>query len=230
MATIAVFLALGGTGYAALSGKDKKKVRTIADQEISAQAGGLSVANAANAANASNAANAANAANAVTAANAANAANADKLDNLDSLDIGLGFFTGRVDDLLLTGSTGNAPSGVTSSTNEIVLANQTMTLSPNRTIVMRNLRVSLSQSMGCSGTCGGSEFGVAHLEAFAPGSGSVTTSVSCNIITLTTTCTAAGPSGTVPAGSSLRVSFSETGDAQYNSGTDALFSWQATAN
>ena len=40
---------MGGVGYAALKGKDKKKVRAIADQEITKQAPGLSVANAARA-------------------------------------------------------------------------------------------------------------------------------------------------------------------------------------
>jgi hypothetical protein len=52
IACIALFLAMGGAGYAALKGKDKKKVRAIADQEITKQAAGLSVANSANAANA----------------------------------------------------------------------------------------------------------------------------------------------------------------------------------
>ena len=58
IACLALFLAMGGAGYAALKGKDKKKVRAIADREISKQAPGLSVANARNAANAQNAANA----------------------------------------------------------------------------------------------------------------------------------------------------------------------------
>jgi hypothetical protein len=58
VAIIAVVLAVGGTAAAALNKKDKKKVRNIADQEISKQAPGLSVANAANAANATQAANA----------------------------------------------------------------------------------------------------------------------------------------------------------------------------
>ncbi len=49
IACIALFLAMGGAGYAALKGKDKKKVRAIADQEISKQAPGLSVGNAGNA-------------------------------------------------------------------------------------------------------------------------------------------------------------------------------------
>jgi hypothetical protein len=52
VACVALFVALGGVGYAALTGKDKKKVRGIADQEIAKQAPGMKVANAGNAANA----------------------------------------------------------------------------------------------------------------------------------------------------------------------------------
>jgi hypothetical protein len=52
IACVALFVAMGGVGYAALNGKHKKKVRAIADQEISKQASGLSVANAAHAATA----------------------------------------------------------------------------------------------------------------------------------------------------------------------------------
>jgi hypothetical protein len=60
VAIIAVILAVGGTATAALNKKDKKKVRSIADSEITKLAPGLSVANAANASNAANAAKAAN--------------------------------------------------------------------------------------------------------------------------------------------------------------------------
>jgi hypothetical protein len=49
VACLALFIALGGVGYAALKGKDKKKVRVIADQEIAKQAPGMKVANAGNA-------------------------------------------------------------------------------------------------------------------------------------------------------------------------------------
>jgi hypothetical protein len=84
VALIALFVALGGSGYAALSGKDKKKVRAIADQQIAAKAGGLSVANAASAQSAANAANAQNAANATNAQNAANATNANALGGFPS--------------------------------------------------------------------------------------------------------------------------------------------------
>jgi hypothetical protein len=52
LAFVALFVALGGVGYAALNGKDKKKVRAIADQEIAKHAPGLKVSNAASAENA----------------------------------------------------------------------------------------------------------------------------------------------------------------------------------
>ena len=49
VAFLALFAAMGGVGYAALKGKDRAKVRNIADQEITKHASGLSVSNAANA-------------------------------------------------------------------------------------------------------------------------------------------------------------------------------------
>jgi hypothetical protein len=221
MATIAVFLALGGSGYAALNAKDKKKVKAIADQEITAQAGSLSVAKAANA----DKANTANSAD-----NATNAANSDKLDNLDSSDIGIGFLTGRVVDLGLTGSTANPPSGVSAASTEATVANQNLTLTPNQAIVIRNFRVSLTQGMGCSSSCPTGHVGIARLLAYAPTATSPFEIFSCNIPPGTFGCTAVGPSATIPAGSWLGVSFTRAGNAQYTAGTDALFSWQATAN
>jgi hypothetical protein len=50
VAVIAVILALGGTAFAALSKKERKTVRKIADTEITKKAPGLSVANSANSA------------------------------------------------------------------------------------------------------------------------------------------------------------------------------------
>jgi len=61
VAVIALIMALGGSAYA-LSKKDKKQVRNIADQEITKKAPGLAVASAGTAANATNATNAADAA------------------------------------------------------------------------------------------------------------------------------------------------------------------------
>ena len=92
---------------------------------------------------------------------------------------------------------------------------------------MRNFDVELSQPLGCGGICGSVEVGVAHLEAL--NSGVVTASLTCEIQTTASSCSAAGPSATVPPGSLLRANFTRTGDAQYNTNTDALFSWQATA-
>lgn len=51
IACVALFVAMGGVGYAALKGKEKKKVRHIADQEIAKQAPGLGVGSAMNADN-----------------------------------------------------------------------------------------------------------------------------------------------------------------------------------
>jgi hypothetical protein len=76
VALLALVLAVAGTATAALTGKDKSKVRNIADQEIAKAAPGLSVLSATNATNASNAANASNATNATNATNAANASSA----------------------------------------------------------------------------------------------------------------------------------------------------------
>jgi hypothetical protein len=61
VALVAVVLVAGGTATAALTGKDKKSVKTIADREIIAQAGNLSVASARNATNATSASTASNA-------------------------------------------------------------------------------------------------------------------------------------------------------------------------
>lgn len=52
VAIVAVILAVGGTATAALTKKDKKQVKNIANKQIDAKAPGLSVANAANSANA----------------------------------------------------------------------------------------------------------------------------------------------------------------------------------
>jgi hypothetical protein len=71
VALLALVLAAGGTATAALTGKDKGKVRSVVDQEIAKAAPGLSVASAAQAQNAANAATAANATNAANAGNAA---------------------------------------------------------------------------------------------------------------------------------------------------------------
>jgi hypothetical protein len=240
MATIALFIALGGGSYAALSGKDKKKVKAIADQEIAAQAAGLSVAKAANATNAGHADTAgsadkaASADKATSADSAANAVNADNLDNLDSLDIGLGFFTGRLDNMaVVSGINVGAPSGVSTAQNDATtaLSDENLTLSPNRAMVMRRLSVTLTAPVVCGGVCGAGHNVSVRIVSFPPGSGTVAALISCSIAVAASSCTAAGPSGPVVANSSLRVNAVTAGNAQFAATTtDVQFSWEATAS
>ena len=153
--------------------------------------------------------------------------NADQLDNLDSSDIGLSFFTGRVSNLLATGTTGSAPSGLSGASSTSVVADQIATLSPSQGIVMRDLSVILTQPVGCGGLCGSTENVTVALEALS--GTSVATSISCNVLTGGSSCTAAERSATVAASSPLRLTVSKSGDAQIAAGTDAMFSWRATA-
>jgi hypothetical protein len=163
------------------------------------------------------------------------AVNADKLDNLDSTDIGLGYFTGRINNLSTTapkGTTGNAPSGVGTATTTTTLDLQNMTLSPDRTIVVRRLAVTLTQPVACdAGICGaGAEQAIVHLESFAPGATSPTTSLNCAMNFDQSTCGTNAAAGPIVARSLLRVSITTTGDVGFAAGTDALFSWQAAAS
>ena len=249
VASIAVFLALGGGAFALTLPKNsvgprqiKKngvrgpdvlesslgKVPNAAHADTATSATDATHADSAtNADNASHADAAASADTATSADNAANAANADKLDNLDSTDIGLGFFTGRVKDLQSTGTTGSPPSGLSTATTQAAVTDQDLTLSPGRSIVMRDLSVSLTQAVACGGICGSGENVTVALQALS--GTTVSTSISCNILTTFSSCAATGPSGTVTANSPLRLAISKSGDAQIPAGTDALFSWRATA-
>ena len=249
MASVAVFLALGGGAFAltlprnsvgprqikknGVRGPDVLesslgKVPSAAHANAATSADSATQADTATHANDASHADTATSANTATSAdNSANAANADKLDNLDSTDIGLGFFTGRVKDLQSTGTTGSAPSGLSTAITTAVVADQDLTLSPSRSIVMRDLSVSLTQAVGCGGICGAGENVTVALQALS--GNSVSTSVTCNILTTFSSCTATGPSGTVAANSPLRLAISKSGDAQIPAGTDALFSWRATA-
>jgi len=69
-----------------------------------------------------------------------------------------------------------------------------------------------------------------RIEAFAPSATSPTASISCTIVPLNSSCTAAGPSATVPANSSLRVSVTVQPDSTVTATTDLLFSWKAAAS
>jgi hypothetical protein len=73
VAIVALFLALGGSGYAALSGKDKKAVKRIAANQITASAPGLSVKHAGSADSATNAGHAGSADSATNAGHASTA-------------------------------------------------------------------------------------------------------------------------------------------------------------
>jgi hypothetical protein len=75
VALLALVLAAAGTATAALTGKDKKKVRSIADQEIAKTAAGLSVSSA-QTANSAQSANSANSAGSAQTANTAQNATA----------------------------------------------------------------------------------------------------------------------------------------------------------
>ncbi|MDX6615369.1 MAG: hypothetical protein QOD60_460 [Solirubrobacterales bacterium] len=96
IAIIALILAVAGTATAALNSKDKKKVKKIADQEITAKAPGLSVASAGSATSATNATNAANATNATTAAGA-NAVNGFSVTSFNHRNIAPNYDSGFVD-------------------------------------------------------------------------------------------------------------------------------------
>lgn len=216
MASVAVFLALGGAAYALTLPKDSVGPKQIKSNGVKGKDALESSFD-----------QVPSAADADTAQNAINAANADKLDNLDSSDIGLGFFTGRVNGIGPAGTKGSPPSGLSTANLDPDLADEDLTLSPSRDIVMRGLSVTLTQPVGCSGICGAPEFVTVRIEGFT--GASATGSISCNIFFAGSTCTAAGPSTVVAPSSGLRLDVSITGDVQIPAGTDALFSWRATA-
>lgn len=100
VAGVALVVALAGTAIAGpsaiksvLNKKEKKQTKNIANNQINALAGGLSVANARNATNATTATN---------ATSATTATNADLLDNLDSRQLSPAAGVNRTADLTLT--------------------------------------------------------------------------------------------------------------------------------
>jgi hypothetical protein len=81
---------------------------------------------------------------------AAKAPDADKLDGLDSSEIGLGFFTGRLNNLPTGGLAlaNGAPSGVTPTPDQVNFTTSPYTtLSPNRPIVIRDISVEFTNSV-----------------------------------------------------------------------------------
>jgi hypothetical protein len=155
----------------------------------------------------------------------AKAPDSERLDGLDSSDVGLGFFTGRVNNLP-TGSlsSGNgAPSGVTASadTGNFTTTSNT-TLSPNRPIVARDLSVRLTNP--AAGSFIGRTAFVAAVEPM-----NTLVSFECEIPPGSTTCSQAGPSATIPASTPLIFVVSNLAMETQPASTDALFSWRASA-
>jgi hypothetical protein len=224
MATIAVFIALGGGAYALSLPKNSVGPRQLKTNAVTGhdalESSFGKVPSAAHADSATNADHASQADSATTAANA------NTLDNLDSSAIGLGFFTGRVNDLATPpgGTKGSSPSGVDTIRDSTAVSGQDLTLSPSVPIVMRDLSVLMNQPLGCSGICGSSENATVTLESI-DGSGSV----SCTILTTQDSCSTAGPSATVSPRSRLRLNIRLSGDAQFTANSAAMFSWRATA-
>src|SRR5262249_10003830 len=173
-------------------------------------------------------------ASAGSASSAESAASADKLDNLDSLDIGLGYFTGRLNNMNTPlGSVVGAPSGVSAAADvSAAIRDQDRTLSPNRTIVLRRLTARLNDPVVCAAPgCGPGDNIVVAIDALPPDSDTVTTSLSCAIPTSGLSCTSMDESAAVPPGSTLRVRVTTFGAGEFfTASTDALFSWVATAN
>jgi len=243
MATIAVFIALGGGAYALSLPKNSVGPRQLKTNAVTGRdalessfgqvpsaAHADSADSAAHAVTATSADSATNAAHADNATSADSATNADKLDNLDSSAIGLGFFSGRVNGLagLPNGTKGSAPTGLSTQQNSTAVVTQDMTLSPDVPIVMRDLSVLLNQPLGCSGICGAGENATVTLGALQ-GTGATAATLSCTILTTQDSCKAAGPSATVPPSSRLRINITVSGDAQFAANSAAMFSWRATA-
>ncbi len=165
-----------------------------------------------------------------SAADAVSAGDANTLDGLDSCDVGLGFLTGRINDLAPGVSTHGAPSGVTVEPQSGIFHENSrfMTLSPNRPIVMRDLSVKLTKPLQNNGSAFanlrfynpdtmaiGGDFDC----AFGPGAGA-------------STCSDSGNSAVVPPNSPLTLWVTDNGAPccpAIQAGTDAMFSWRASA-
>src|SRR6476660_1777844 len=147
VATIAVFLALGGAAYAATLGKNtvgSKQVKPNSLKGVDIRESSLGKVP--KAANADNAQTAATATNAQTAANANNAGS---LDNLDSPAFGAGILIGHIKGLTGVTDTNErgAPSGLSTATgggSDTPIAMWT----PNVPIVASDLSVRLTAAPG----------------------------------------------------------------------------------
>jgi hypothetical protein len=136
-------------------------------------------------------------------------------------EVGLGFFTGRVNDLSLSSDSAGAVSGMSQAV--AVGANPlggVETLSPDRPIRMSELfaRSSVALPNGAA----------VYLNAYAPG-GAFITQILCQIAAGGSECAVAGPSGVVPPHSLLQVTVDINPANPPPVGTDVLFSWRAQA-
>jgi len=216
VATIAVFLALGGAAYAAIGkntiGSRQVKPNSLKGVDIRESSLGK-VPKAANADNAQTAANATNAGNAQTAANATNATNAGSLDNLDSPAFGAGILLGHMTGLTTTADTNDsgAASGLSNATgSDTPIAMWT----PNVPIVASDLAVRLTAAPGTGAT-----------RTFFIQAQTGPTSVSCPISGSALTCNSGATSAVLPAGSLVELRESTNSTAPVAS--DALFGWRA---
>jgi len=157
------------------------------------------------------------------------AVDADELDGLDSAEVGLGFFTGRLNNLP-TGDfalANGAPSGVTATPDTVNFTTSPYTtLSPNRPIVLRDLAVTLTNPVV------GTFLEQRSISIAAVEPGNTLVSFGCQIGVGESSCVAAGPSPVVPARTRLVFLVANLlgpgGQAQ-TAGTGALFSWRASA-
>jgi hypothetical protein len=219
VATIAVFLALGGAAYAATLAKNtvgSRQVKPNSLKGVDIRESSLGkVPKAAHADNAQTAASATNAGNAQTAANATNAGNAQTLDNLDSSAFGTGILIGHMTGLTTVTDTNDsgAASGLSNSTlggSDTPIAMWT----PNVPIVASDLAVRLTAAPGAGAT-----------RTFFIQAQAGPTSVSCPISGAALTCNSGAASAVLPAGS--LVEFRESTNSTAPAPADALFGWRA---
>src|SRR4051794_26679683 len=200
VATIAVFLALGGAAYAAVLGKNtigSRQVKPNSLKGVDIRESSLGKVpksahadNAQTAVSATNAANATNATSAGNAQTAANANNAGSLDNLDSPAFGAGILIGHMANLTSVTDTNErgAPSGLSTATgggSDTPIAMWT----PNVPVVASDLAVRLTAAPGAGAT-----------RTFYIQAQTGPTSVSCPISGAALTCNSGTASAVLPAG------------------------------
>jgi hypothetical protein len=132
-------------------------------------------------------------------------------------DVGLGFFTGRVNDLATASGRAGAVSGVSPASGD---RRDVWMLSPDRPIRLRELAATLAVS-----PMGPVDLTVT-LNAYGPPTGiDLAAQLSCHLPSSGTECTATGPTEVIPPRSFLVL---EVGVNELPPGTtDLLFSWRA---